>query len=307
MSDTQSDRSVLPFPAELRLKIYRNLVKKTYLALGTTPEHYFSAKKGNPKPLTPSAGLVILRVSKATSAEALQLLYEESVFLFKVDFTTGFLCDAPPQRAVAMMNNVSIEISAENSAFFAKKAEFVPCAYSLGEPKGPTSVELMSERTIELFTGTACFRNVMRVKFMDCTSQTYYSQQMGFRDAINDLAGFRKLVVELESPHNLGSDKPWLTSEQARAVCEKQSENLDDGYVFELTFGPAVQGTEYGACYYTCYLEFYPRQQLAKDLIVKAAKMHEEADKMLEEAARVAPGERAAASLPGLAETLKLL
>ena len=176
MSDMQSGRSVLPFPAELRLKIYRNLVKKTYLALGTTPEHYFSAEKGNRKPLTPSAGLVILRVSKATSAEALKLLYEESVFLFKIDFTTDFLCDAPPQRAVAMMNNVSIEISARDSAEIARRVHYgdrmsARRTWPAGE---------QSRRTIELFTGTACLRNVMRIKYMDCTSGSLYWEPAGF-------------------------------------------------------------------------------------------------------------------------------
>lgn len=52
MSDSQSDRSVVPFPAELRPKIYRNLVSQTFLALETTPEPYFS---GSPSP-SPSVG-----------------------------------------------------------------------------------------------------------------------------------------------------------------------------------------------------------------------------------------------------------
>ncbi len=298
MSDAQPDRSVLPFPAELRLKIYRNLVKKTYLALGTTPEHFLSAEEGNPKPLTPSAGLVILRVSKATSAEALKLLYEESVFLFKIDFTTSFLCDASPQRAVALMNNVSIEISARHSAQIARFAG----SFAYWEPpKGPTKDDLMSQRTIELFTGTACFRNVMRVTFMDCTSHTRYCRPNGFFKAMNDLAGFRKLVVEFESPHNLGSNKSSLTSEEARGVCQSECEYFKDSEKLQLedTYGPAAQGTVHGACNYACYLEFYPRQHLAKDLIVKAAKMLE--------SARLAQGERAAASLPEVIETLKLL
>lgn len=117
MSDTQSDRSVLPSPGELRNKIYRNLVRKTYLALGPTSERPFSYNP--PKPLAPSAGLVILRVSKATSSEALEILYEESVFLFKLDHTTRFSDDGPPhnaraqrpKRAVGLMNNVSFVIS----------------------------------------------------------------------------------------------------------------------------------------------------------------------------------------------------
>lgn len=124
MSDTQSDRSVLPSPGELRDKIYRNLVRKTYLALGPTPEYPFSYNP--PKPLAPSAGLVILRVSQATSSEALKILYEESVVLFKLDHTTRFSYDGPPhnaraqrpKRAVGLMKNVSFVISSTRIFFW---------------------------------------------------------------------------------------------------------------------------------------------------------------------------------------------
>lgn len=92
MSDTQSDQSVLPFPGELRNQIYRDLVKKTYLALRKIP------KTQSPDKNAASAGLVILRVSKATSTEALKILYEESVFLFKLDHTIFFLTHGTPSE-----------------------------------------------------------------------------------------------------------------------------------------------------------------------------------------------------------------
>ena len=103
-------------------------------------------------------------------------------------------------------------------------------------------------------------------------------------------------MFESESPHNLGSDKLWLTSEQAREVYQSKFKKFRvSQYALETTYGLAVQSTNYAYC-----LEFYPRQRLAKDLIVKAANM-------LEEAVRLAQGDRAVASLPGVVETLKLL
>ena len=76
MSDIQSDRSVLPSPAEVRLKKpphnYRNLVKKAYHALRTAPERFHSTAEGNRKPLTASADPVILRVSKIYQFEGLE-------------------------------------------------------------------------------------------------------------------------------------------------------------------------------------------------------------------------------------------
>ena len=64
MNHIFSDRSALPFPAELRLDMYRHPVRKTYLALPPRDPYL-------DEPFTPSAGYVILRVSKATSSEAL--------------------------------------------------------------------------------------------------------------------------------------------------------------------------------------------------------------------------------------------
>ena len=100
MGDTQPKRSVLPFAAEIRLKIYRNLVKNTYLAVGTTFEDWFMCSKEDRKLLPACTGLVILQVSKATCAEALPLLYEESIFLFQLDFMESLPGNTPAQRYV---------------------------------------------------------------------------------------------------------------------------------------------------------------------------------------------------------------
>lgn len=299
MSDAQINRSVLPFPAELRLKIYRNLVKKTYLALGTTPEHYLSATDGDRKPLAPSAGLVILRVSKATSAEALKLLYEESIFLFKLDFKTDFICDGPPQKAVALMKNVSFDISARYSA-----ERYEERVMSINEGRRPSD-ELMSQRTMELFTGTACFRNIMRIKYKNRDTDTHHFCPASFDIATQNLGGFRKLEVEFESPLFPESDESMSDSEHAQAVshlqseCDRYKDEMLTSY-FDPVYGPAVQGAVRGESDYTCYLEFHPRQYLASNLIVKAAMM-------LEEGARLVAGERAVASLPEVAEMLKLV
>lgn len=267
MNDIQSDRTVLPFPAELRLKIYRNLVKKTYLALEPTPERRgpFATRGITRKPFQASAGLVILRVSKATSAEALNLLYEESVFLFEVDFTAGFWYDGPPKMAVALMKNVSFEVSNRNAAY----VTFRSTTMFGGRP----TQDLLSNRTIELFTGTGDFRNIMRIKFKDWKriSHYYNYRRLKFTESMKNLGGFRKLVVEYESLHSSESEDSRYESsdslERHRVVrwpksqCEKQKESaLGD---LEPMYGPAVQGAVRGDSTYTCYLEFYPRQHLA--------------------------------------------
>ena len=96
------------------------------------------------------------------------------------------------------MNDVSFDISAKHSAAFAGNAG--GCVYIVGPP-GPTSQQLMSQRTTELFTGTACFRMVVRIRSRDCANSTHYCKPQQFEKAIKDLAGCRKPVVEFELPN----------------------------------------------------------------------------------------------------------
>lgn len=139
----------------------------------------------------------------------------------------------------------------------------------------------------------------MRIKFKDCDGDTHDCDHM------KDLRGFRKLVVEFESLPFPGSDKPMSESERAQAVSQCQSQ-CEKGKIarlrktFEPAYGPAVQGAVHSDSTYTCYLEFYPRQHLAKELMAKAGKI-------LKEAARLSAGERAAVALLEMVETLKIL
>lgn len=158
-------------------------------------------------------------------------------------------------------------------------------------------------RTLELFTGTERFRNVMRIRFMASPNGRKYLTLSPLYDVMMNLGGFRKLVVEFESRGNPGPEKTRLTSEQAQAVSQSECEEFKDHhlkYIFGRAYGPAMQGTLHHACNYTCYLEFYPRQHFARELIAKAGKT-------LEEAARLAKGEHAEDSLIKFIEKLKLL
>lgn len=102
-------------------------------------------------------------------------------------------------------------------------------------------------------------------------------------------------MVEFENLPFPKRDESTSDSE-ARAVSRSQSHKDD----FERTYGPAVQSIVQSASTYICFLEFYPRQHLAKDLIAKAGKM-------LEDAARLSAEKRAVAALPEIMGTLRLL
>lgn len=153
---------------------------------------------------------------------------------------------------------------------------------------------------MELFAGTARFRNVMRIRFIDSAEGDGYGYFITdhFDKFMKDLGGFRKLVVEFEAPGN-----PKLACEEAQVVLRSNCELIKYyklKHFFEPIYGPGLHGTLRDVTNYTCYLELYPRQHLAKKLIAKAGKT-------LEEAARLGARELALASLPEIIEKLKLL
>ena len=133
---------------------------------------------------------------------------------------------------------------------------------------------------MELFTGTVCFRNTMRIEFKDWNRISHFDDYrwLIFTDSMKHLGAFWKLLVEYESLHSSESDDSWYESSDSmethlvvpwsQSQCKKQKESEREN--LEPIYGPAVQRAVHGASTYTCYLEFYPRQHLAKDLIEKA-------------------------------------
>lgn len=289
MGDIQPKRRVLPFPAEIRLGIYRYLLSKVYCAINTVPQRCTIHPRYNGKPVEVSPGLVILRVSKATSSEVLKLLFDESAFVFKLDFTTPFFCDELSRETAALMKNVWFEVSAEVLASGSAHAGF------FWRTKGLTKQEQMTQSTLGLFTGTRCFRKVMRIRVMDCAPKKPLCMPHAFYEAMKDLGGFQKLVVEFEFPHSLEPEPDKFT----RGLSER-FKDLFLKRIFEPVYGPAVQHDLHGVDKYTCYIEFCPRQHLA-------ARLTERAGKMLEEAARLTDRPAATDSLPAIVEKLKCL
>ena len=253
MNGNKLERSVLPLPTELRLEIYRHLVCKTYLAVHTIPERCIVHPSWSNRHLTVSPGLVILRVSKATCSEALKLLYDESVFVFKIDFATPFSYDFPPQNAVPLMSNVSFEISA--------KIEFPNDTYGGHSPpeEGPSKQDMMSQRTIEQFTGNTYLRNVARIRFIGWFANTQYCIPPVFLEALEDLGGFQTLVFSLEFPRTGEPYNPPLPLIECDGY-----KDVFQSHGFESIYGPAVQHAVHGASSYICYLAFHPRQYSAK-------------------------------------------
>ena len=291
MRDNQSDPGVLPFPAEIRLEIYRCLIRREYLAVKTIPEHCFYHPNWNYQPPAVPAGLVILRVSRATSAEALKLLYEESIFVFKLDFTTPFTYDMPSYKAVVLMRNVRFELSAKETSPKDRHAKFF---VAIG---GSSKQALMIQRTMALFTGTSCLRYIMKIRFRDCIIKNPHCMPYAFTQAMQKLGGFQKLVVEFEFPNTLEQD----ASELGFYTECKRYKNVFLKDDFEPAYGPAIEHAAHVANKYICYLEFRPRQHLTGKLIAKVGSMLEEAARL---SARSGAGERTVAALHGVAETM---
>lgn len=239
----------------------------------------------NNNPIAVSPDLAILRVSKATSSEALKVLFDKSVFVFKLDFTRPTFYEEIPRETAALMKHVWFEVSTGILGSMSSQGGFF-CKIG-----GLTKQELMAQRTSGLFTGTTCLRNMMRIKFMNCTLRRTLCMPHIFFKAMNDLGGFQNLVVEFEFP----------CDEEPDDLTRELGERLRDFYLketFEPVYGPAVQHTEHSVGKYTYYLRFRPRQNLTARLITRAGKM-------LEEAARLSDRPAATDSLPDIIETLK--
>lgn len=287
MRDIQFMRRVLPFPAEIRLEIYRYLVGRMYYAINTVPERSIMHPNYNNKPFAVSPGLVILRVSKATNSEASTLLFDESTFVFKLDFATPFSCDELSRKVAARMKTVCFEISVAESVLRSWQADFC-CRMG-----GLTKQELMTQRTLGLFTGTKCFRDIMRIKFMDCSARRPLCMPYAFLKTVKDLGGFEKLVVEFEFP--LIEPDKWTRESELES---KKFKDLFIEHDLEPTYGRSIQLALRGVGKLTFYTGFRPRQHLAARLIARAGKM-------LEEAARLSDMPAATNSLPAIIETLK--
>lgn len=206
------------------------------------------------------------------------------------------------------MNNVSFEIP----AFYLHTRNGTIDFSALCDTSNPQSLMEEINRTVQPFAGTACFRNVLRVKSKRCGKDDTFDCE-----AMKILGGFRKVVIEFESlpcmklakpmPEWFRAGETWSQSQrdqfnsefdQSKSQCEKLRKSALQ--YLEPTYGPAVQGTVHDTFNYTCYLEFYPRQHLAKESLIQAGKI-------LKEAARLATGKRSVAALSEMVETLKLL
>jgi len=95
-------RTVLPLPSELRNRVYTLLLCDTY----RSPPSNRQAE-----PIINLANLAILRVSKATSKEALGILYSQSTFKSNIDCDDTSKYSSPSINAAAKIQRVAIEVS----------------------------------------------------------------------------------------------------------------------------------------------------------------------------------------------------
>lgn len=254
MDDIRSERRVLPFPEEIRLGIYHHLFSKQYCAIKMIPERYRGHPRFMNRPIEVSPGLVILRVSKTTSSEASALLFNESIFVLRLDFTTPCLCDELSRNAVARIKTVCFEVSAESLGLTSMQARFY------AGTGGEAQEELTTQRTIGLFTGTTCLRKIMRIKFMGCVGKWHLCMPHALLQAMKDLGGFQKLVVEFEFSRKKDMETvAWISSERFQDVFLNKT--------FEPVYGPAIQYALQDVDKYTCYMDFFPRQHLEARLV----------------------------------------
>jgi len=104
MAEASAQCGLLPFPGEIRNKIYHLLFdSKKYLILWPVASPTDSTPPGT------TADLALLQVSKTTREEATSVLYAECQFRCLMDFAVEVHSPLPPLQAFTLMNDITLD------------------------------------------------------------------------------------------------------------------------------------------------------------------------------------------------------
>ena len=198
-------------PREIRDKIYRLLIAKTYLVYG----HPFYHQDHHRKPkVKAKADLALLRTCKAVYEEASDMLYSKAVFRFAIDYDDAENPPSPlPKRLTDRMMNVD---------FILNQASFDDNSRNCPELNEPAVLEPLAQATMDKFTGnkierTTCGVLIWAVEYDDSLGYGFLSTPMAV--AIANMTGFQSVVVEIEDQDVSLADS-W-----AKANCEEGNES----------------------------------------------------------------------------------
>ena len=216
-------------PREIRDEIYRYLFKGTYIIdmlPNYTPSNECSCSK-------------ILRVSKAVSHEAAEILYSESIFEPCLDLVRDRAYSKLAKDFTSRMMNLRFRIGVY--------------------PFWMTNLSLIGDTLLDEFTGTDITRNCMQIIFY------LLADGLGSKSpplpALKMLGGFCAVRVELHSRlSDAKREVPQLESDHVKRGMRTIKQYLEDA------LGPAAPGYSGtpGQRDYYGYLTFKPHQYLMK-------------------------------------------
>ena len=250
----------------------------------------------NPRKEPKLANLGVLRVSAILSQSAIKRFYSTSTIRYIVDFDNAFTPRFPPQELANLIQSVDFTVRLPDRFRFAYPADCGPRAMptpfdqTRSRPQGlprhgplppasqdgsesethPTvgKPDPKCETTIDMFLDTSIFRKKCCIEFQDIRENYIHGHviRSRFFQTIKQLTGFQTLIVGIkrafdQSDSSLDYDR-WHDWSHLQAM---QSE-------LEPALGPSERDsrhdvTGYRAPYhYVFYLEFHPREYVAKML-----------------------------------------
>ncbi|CAF9933559.1 hypothetical protein IMSHALPRED_009392 [Imshaugia aleurites] len=186
LGDPKHDQALFRFPREIRDEIYRLLVKGCYLA----------CEEKN----VDQAGLSVLRVSKSIGAEAMEILYSESVFRFFIDHDHKDMDREHLQRVVPRMRYVHLHLD----GMLFDSADW----FQTWGDKAPTKrLEKQISAFIGLFEHVDINRQSLHVRITRCSAYLLWETSLfcTFCQGLKGLVVFRVANVEVI----LSSDFLW--------------------------------------------------------------------------------------------------
>ena len=269
LGDSKNEGTLFTLPREIRDEIYRLLVKGRYFILRRCKSrHKAEVIETGTRPDQPD--FEILQLSKTISAEAQEILYSESIFVFCVPWKTSALLKSPVE-AVNRMKNIEIHIYDLSESYYNFR-------YGIAEVDG--RIEAIYEAIVNELKGAKICRDTLYINLRGSTPKMIRPLRSHLLPNVCEFIGFRKIVMKVV-PQGCFRDlmsrersEETASSGEITAQFERVKHAITDA--MEPTLGPASI-RDIGLSF---YIEFHPRQYMPAIFRAEAQRLMLEADRL---------------------------
>lgn len=233
-AEHSAQRGLLPFPGEIRNNIYRHVFLPSYKVMWPNSLNALSVR-----PVI-TADLAILRISKATSEEAMSLLYTECRFRYTIDLGERTHSPCPSLSAATQMNNIVLDVLSSLRIFH-------------GVNVMPSCIAI-----VDMLAQTNRPREAMRIVFHDFEIgvwEEYGAPKESFLEALMRLKQVQVLLIEFHAY--------WYSSLKFAKTIQWVRERLEPvlGTAAEGEMEPPSLGRLFSR-----YLQFNPRSYVLSSM-----------------------------------------